>query len=463
MRGDLTFERQTRVDSSAADLYSWHIRPGAFERLAPPWQRVEIVGGSTAVADGSRLVLRMGKGPLRFRWVAEHGQVRPGAGFRDVQVRGPFALWQHDHLFQPLAPGGALLRDRILYRPPGGALGRLLMGPTLAGDLERTFRYRHATTAADLEMHGRHAGQPRLRVAISGAGGLIGRALAAMLSTGGHRVVRLTRSADSDGDSIPWNPSVGILEPSRAEGLDAIIHLAGENVAGGRWSAARRRRIRNRRVQGTHNLVASLDRLDQPPRSFISASAIGYYGDRGDTRLDESATTGSGFLAEVCSAWEEAALAAGDLGCRVALARLGVVLSPAGGFLRSVLTPFRFGLGGRLGDGRQKVSWISIDDAAAALIHLLMSPNLEGPFNLATPQAPSNSELTGVLAGVLRRPAALPLPAAVARAACGEMAQETMLASVWAHPARLLAGGFRFRHPDLEPALRHLLGLPETR
>ena len=468
MPRDLQFEKRSPMPATPEELFAWHARPGAFARLAPPWQRFEVVGGRPEVVEGSRVVLRMAKGPLRVRWVAEHRSVRPGAGFRDVQISGPFALWEHDHLFEPRGEEGALLHDRIRFRPPAGALGRLLMEASLRRDLESTFRYRHATTAADLELHARFAGRPRLRVAVTGAGGLVGRTLCALLTTGGHQVVRLQRRAargplaapEESAERASWDPQRGLLDPGAVGDLDAIVHLAGEPIAGGRWTAERKRRIHASRADGTRNLVDSLRRMERPPRLLISASAVGFYGDRGEEPTDESAPRGEGFLAEVCSAWESAALAARELGLRVAVARLGVVLSPAGGFLARVLPPFRLGLGGRLGDGRQRMSWISIDDAAAALLHLLMTDELEGPINLCAPETPSNAELASLVGRVLRRPAALPMPAPVLRAMFGELADEMMLAGVVARPARLEATGFRFRHPRPEAALHHLLGLP---
>ena len=463
MPRDLEFERQSPMPASAADLYAWHIRPGAFARLAPPWQRFEVVGGAPEIVDGSRVVLRMTKGPLRIRWVAEHRNVTPGRGFRDVQVRGPFALWEHDHLFEPAADGSSVLRDRIRFRPPAGALGRLLMEAHLRRDLESTFRYRHATTAADLELHARFADRPRLRVAVTGAGGLLGRALTGLLTTGGHEVVRLARPVASGAAAAPgtalWDTERGLLDPKGLRPIDALVHLAGESIAAGRWTARRKRSIRDSRVRGTANLIASLGKLEQPPRVLVNASAVGIYGDRGDAEIDETAGAGEGFLANVCTAWEEAAMAGRELGMRVALARLGVVLSPAGGLLARLLPPFRLGLGGRLGDGGQRMSWISIDDAAGAVLHLLMRDDLEGPFNLTAPDSPTNRELTVTLARLLRRPALLPLPAFAARAAFGEMADELMLGGVAARPARLLDDGYGFRHATPEAALRHLLGL----
>ncbi len=466
MPTDLEFSKQSPMPASPAELFDWHARPGAFARLAPPWERIEVVGGFPEIAEGSRVTLRMARGPLRLRWVAEHRRVRPGEGFQDVQVRGPFALWAHDHLFEPLEDGTALLHDRIRFRPPAGAVGRLLMGASLRRDLERTFRYRHATTAADLELHAAFRDRPRLRVAISGAGGLVGRTLAGMLTTGGHEVVRLVRTGPAGGappapGTATWDPARGLHADESVEGLDGLIHLAGAPIAGGRWTARRRGLIRVSRVDATRNLVASLARLDRPPTALVSASAVGFYGDRGDEVVDEAAAAGAGFLADLCADWEAAALGDGKLGNRVAVARLGVVLSPAGGLLARLLPIFRCGLGGRLGDGRQRLSWISVDDAAAALLHLLMT-DLEGPVNLTAPESPSNRAFTALLGRILRRPAVLPVPAAALRLLFGRLAHEMMLTGVAARPRRLLESGFRFRHPGPEAALRHLLGRGES-
>ena len=196
MPHDLEFAKQSPVPATAAELFDWHARPGAFTRLAPPWARIEVLGDFPEIVDGTRVTLRMAKGPLRVRWIAEHRRVRPGVGFRDVQVKGPFALWEHDHLFEPVDGGGAMLHDRIRFRPPGGALGRLLMAGSLRRDLRRTFAYRHATTVADLDLHASYRDRPRLKVAITGAGGLVGRTLSGLLTTGGHEVLHLVRAGN---------------------------------------------------------------------------------------------------------------------------------------------------------------------------------------------------------------------------------------------------------------------------
>ncbi len=257
---------------------------------------------------------------------------------------------------------------------------------------------------------------------------------------------------------MAWDPSAGIPDPQKIEGFEAVVHLAGENIGKGRWTAAKKDRIRTSRVEGTRHLCAALSRLERPPRVLVCASAIGYYGDRGAATVDETSSPGSGYLPYVCREWEGATVSASNAGIRVVNLRFGVILSSAGGALARMLTPFRLGAGGRIGDGTQYMSWISIDDAVGAIRHVMISENLSGPVNAVAPNAVSNADFTATLARVLRRPALFPMPASAARIAFGEMADALLLASTRVRPAKLIETEYPFRHPDLEGALRHLLG-----
>lgn len=298
-----------------------------------------------------------------------------------------------------------------------------------------------------------------MKVALTGSSGLVGAALTRALAAAGHRVVRFVRPKSPPApDALRWDPATGQIDPAAAEGLDALVHLAGENIAGGRWTAARKARIRDSRVTATRLLCEALAKLSRPPRVLVCASAIGYYGNRGDQVMREESAPGSDFLAEVCRAWELAAEPVIHKGIRVVHLRFGVILSPAGGALRKMLLPFRLGLGGRLGSGRQYMSWVSIDDAIGAIQHALGADSLRGPVNVVAPRAVTNLEFTKTLGRVLSRPTLFPMPAAAARLAFGEMAEALLLSSTRVEPARLRASGYQFRHPDLEGALRHLLG-----
>jgi len=297
-----------------------------------------------------------------------------------------------------------------------------------------------------------------MRVAITGSSGLIGSALVPSLAGGGRQVFRLVRGVVPGANCIRWDPSTGVRDGALLEGLDAVVHLAGENIAGGRWTARRKAEIRRSRVEGTARLAEALARLARRPKVLAVASAIGFYGDRGAETLTEESPGGNDFLAQVCREWEAAAGPAAQAEIRVVNLRFGIVLSPAGGALQKMLLPFKFGAGGRVGSGRQYWSWIALDDVVGAIQHALATEALAGPVNVVAPAAVSNAEFTRVLGRVLRRPAIAPLPAFAARLAFGEMADALLLASARVVPRRLQETGYSFRYPELEGALRHLLG-----
>jgi hypothetical protein len=297
-----------------------------------------------------------------------------------------------------------------------------------------------------------------MRILISGSSGLIGSALVPRLRAAGHEVVRLVRGAVSpDGPSIPWDPGRGALDRAALAGVEAAVHLAGEDVSSERWTAEKKARIRDSRVVGTRLLAEALAALPRPPAVLVSASALGFYGDRGDETLTEDSAPGRGFLATVCQQWEAATAPAAAAGVRVVLLRLGVVLSPAGGVLARLLGPFRLGLGGPVGSGRQYVSWITLDDTLGAVEHVLARDALRGPVNAVSPTPVTQLEFARTLGRVLGRPTLVPVPAFALRLMFGEMADEMLLASARLEPARLLAAGYVFRHPTLEEALAHLV------
>jgi uncharacterized protein len=297
-----------------------------------------------------------------------------------------------------------------------------------------------------------------MNILVTGASGLIGSTLVPFLTSAGHSVTRLIRSQPKPGErAVYWEPMTGTIDMHALEGVEAVVHLAGENIAA-RWTAEKKALIRDSRVKGTQVLCQALASQASPPKVLVSASAIGYYGDRGEEVLTEESAPGTGFLAEVCRAWEAAAEPARQKGIRVVHLRFGVVLSAAGGALAKILPPFRMGLGGVLGSGRQYMSWIALDDAVGALYHAIVTDTLQGPTNAGAPQAITNREFTQTLGKVLGRPTVVPLPAFAARLMFGEMADELLLASTRVQPAKLRASGYSFRYPELEGALRHQLG-----
>ena len=294
---------------------------------------------------------------------------------------------------------------------------------------------------------------------MSGSSGLVGSALIPVLTGGGHQVVRLVRSQPRDEVSeVRWDPEAGDIDAAGLKGVGAAVHLAGESIATGRWTAAKKARILESRVKGTRLLAEALAGLKQPPKVLVSASAVGYYGDRGEETLREESASGSAFLSEVCRQWEAATEPAAAAGIRVVNLRFGVMLSATDGALPRLLTPFRMGVGGRLGSGKQFMSWIAIDDVVGVILHVLTTEALRGPVNAVAPQPVTNREFTKTMGRVLGRPTVFPMPAFAARLAFGQMADELLLASQRVEPAKLLASGYLFRFPDLEAALRHLLG-----
>jgi uncharacterized protein (TIGR01777 family) len=294
-----------------------------------------------------------------------------------------------------------------------------------------------------------------LHLAISGASGLIGTMLRTSLAEAGHRVTALVRRPPGPGE-IRWDPTGGGLDPASLRGVDAVVHLAGENLAEGRWTEDRKRKILESRTLGTRLLAEAMARAPEGPRTLVSASAIGYYGERGDEEMTESSPPGTGFLPEVCVAWEAATAPAADAGIRVVRVRTGLLLTPAGGLLQRILLPFRLFAGGRLGDGRQWMSWISAVDLLRVYRQALEG-DLTGPVNAVAPGAVRNEEFTRVLAKVLHRPALMVVPKTALRVVYGQMADEAILASTHVLPTVLQTSGFAFEYPGLEPALSHLL------
>ncbi len=296
-----------------------------------------------------------------------------------------------------------------------------------------------------------------MRIAATGSSGLMGSALVPSLTAEGHEVARILRSSTAGG-AWRWDPDAGHVDARAVNGMDAVVHLAGESIARGRWSEARKARIRASRVLGTRVVAEAVARADPRPQVLVCASAMGFYGDRGDELLTEASAPGRGFLSEVSREWEEACAPARDQGVRVVNLRFGIVLSPAGGALAKMLLPFRLGAGGVVGSGRQWWSWVALDDAVGAIRHALVTPGLAGPVNVAAPNPVTNAEFTRTLGRVLARPTLLPMPAFAARLALGEMADALLLASARLVPERLQQTGYVFRRPELEDALRHLLG-----
>ena len=522
------YERHTHLPHPRPEVFDWFTRPGALVRLSPPFSgsvRQEptdgIEPGSTAVlgigAPGS-LGLGLGSatgfvaGQLPFRrpdwaapelpWRARHTELVPGEMFQDVMESGPLAAWTHTHLFEDagvsagtpghVQPEATGMTDRIEYELPGGGLlqkaSGALPGPlgklgrvpekVFGAELGRIFAYRERQLLGDLAFHAQHAGSVTggeartLTVAVSGASGLIGTQLCALLAGGGHTVLRLVRGesggagAEGRDDVIVWDPATGSLDADALTRADVVVNLAGESI-GGRYTPERKREILDSRVDGTALLARALADLaaDGRQRTLVNGSAVGYYGAHAsdqDQWLGEDAPAGEDFLAQVCRDWEDATALAQAAGVRTVLVRTGIVQSPAGGMLQQMLPLFVTGAGGPLGvaGGRDPwISWIGIDDVAGIFAHTVLDGELEGPVNAVAPEPVRASEFARVLGQVLHRPSVIPVPGFGPRALLGtEGAQLMVEASQRASAARVEGSGYVFRTPDLESTLRHVLG-----
>jgi uncharacterized protein (TIGR01777 family) len=294
-----------------------------------------------------------------------------------------------------------------------------------------------------------------MQVLVTGSHGLVGSQLVALLTSQGHQVVRLVRKQSQPGE-ISWNPERGELDKAQLEGFDAVVHLAGDNIASGRWTAEKKARIRESRVGGTTLLCHTLASLKKPPAVLVSASAIGYYGDRGEEVLTEESSAGKGFLAEVCQDWETSTKPAQDKGIRTVMLRIGVVLSTAGGALKMMLPPFKMGVGGNLGSGKQYMSWIALEDLVGIIQHVLVTADLNGPLNAVAPNPVTNSRFTEDLGKALHRPTIFPVPQFAAHLLLGEMADELLYASCRVLPKKLFASNYAFAYPELDAYLQRL-------
>jgi uncharacterized protein (TIGR01777 family) len=445
-------EYSSVVDAPREDVFAWYARSGAFDRLSPPWAPMRLVTEAASLKDG-RAELSL---PGGLRWVAAHqpDSYDPPRRFVDTIASDGLASlpariavrWRHVHEFEDVDGDRTRVIDRVETPVPGFAL-------------QPMFVYRHRQLADDLAAH-RLAAQHGLApstFAVTGSSGLVGSALTAFLRTGGHRVIQLVRGTPETADQRRWRPDDP--DPDLLDGVDAVIHLAGASIAG-RFNDKHRAAVRESRIGPTRRLAELLGRTPSGPGVLVSASAIGFYGyDRGDEALTEGSDRGDGFLADVVADWEEATVPAEQAGVRVVRIRTGIVQSPRGGTLRLMRPLFSAGLGGRLGDGRQWMSWIGIDDLVDAYHRALWDAELSGPVNAVAPQPVRNAEYTHTLAHILHRPAMLPVPSLGPRILLGKQgARELACASQQVLPERLRRTGHRFRQPDLDQALRHLLG-----
>lgn len=464
------FNKSSELPFSQQSVFDYHCRLGAIDRLIPPWERVRLVKRNKSLEAGAEVILQQSIGPIKKDWLARHTAYDPPNRFRDEQISGPFRSWVHDHIFEPTSDSSCRLTDSVQYQLPLAPLSNVAAN-WVRHQLSSMFEYRHRITNDDLRfaqyMGSKHQPAKKIRIAVSGSSGMIGRRICAIASVCGMEIVRILRPGSTLNDpEIPCHSEVvfntgTFSNPDVMEGLDAVIHLGGYGIAESRWTAATKEKIKASRVASTTSLVEGLRNLKQPPRKFVCASGIGAYGDRGDAICSDSDTDaasvrGNSFLEEVSRDWEGAAMRFGDIGT-VCIGRLAMVLHPLQGALAKIMPLFKLGLGGRIGDGKQYWSWIHIDDAATAFLHIALNPGSAGIYNISSPEPCTNSEFTNITAKQLNRWACLPAPGFGLRMMVGQMADELLLASTRAIPSRLEQESFPFRASTLKQAYETLL------
>lgn len=448
---------RTELPVDRATAFGYHASNHALERLLPPWEPVSIRTPGAGIEPGSVVELEVRVAGVPWRYVARHTDYEPPQLFTDIQQRGPFRSWTHRHVFQAGASADrSQLIDDVHFELPAGAAGRLVAGRLIERRLRAMFAFRHRRTRADLQLLSDHPAIRGARVAVSGSSGLVGSDLTGLLAATGAEVVRLVRGRSAAVDEVaPWTAPD---ETERLNGFDAVVHLAGKPIAAKRWNNRVRQEIRDSRVESTRQLCEQLARLEHPPKVLVCASAIGIYGDRGEAPLDEASALGDDYLADVAGQWEDACQRAREAGVRVVNARFGMILSPRSGALQPLLWPAKAGVAGPVGGGQQFWSWIALDDATRAIVHAIFETRVRGPVDVVAPSPERNRDFMSTLGRVLHRPSFVPAPAPLLRVALGKMADPLLLASCRVVPQVLTETGFSYLYPQLDAALRHLLG-----
>jgi len=456
------FSKQSVINAPVEAVFKWHSRPGAIERLSPPWDPLKVLSRSGGIEKGAQVTLAMKTGPFPYKWFARHTDYRENEFFRDEQIKGPFSEWVHSHRFEPDGNNRCILEDSIEYRLPFHSASKFITQSIINKKLERIFTYRHKITANDVPLHHSNNKIKPMTILISGTSGLIGSSIIPFLTTGGHRVIRLVRKpVDNFMDEIFWDPISGILSLEEVGRVDAVLHLAGENLGNGRWTKARKKKIIESRVKGTELISKAIAALEDPPEVMLCASAIGFYGNRGDKVLSEIDGPGDDFISSLCNNWENAAGRALEKGIRTVFLRIGVALTPEGGALQRLLLPFNLCLGGKIGSGRQYISWIDMEDIIGAIYHSLTSMDITGPVNVVSPNPVTNLQFTKSLGRILSRPTPFPIPAFAIKLGFGQMGREILLSSTKVKPDVLIEAGYCFKNPDIDTALRQMLGKRE--
>ena len=453
MRNPITLGLRSKIHRPLEEIFKWRVSPFGFERLIPPWEKVQMVSkNGEKKAEGSQMILKVKIGPFWQKFALQRQEYGEGTSFSDVQLYGPFKYWKHTYRFYFINENVCEIEDIIEFIPKIS-----FFKSRLIKRMKKALEWSHQTIKEDHEVLSKYP-TPPLRFLISGSKGLVGSELSRFLRASGHEVIRLVRnSKETADDTIYWDPKTGDIQVEDFEGFDAVFHLAGKNLASGRWTKKFKEEIFLSRCRDSWLLSQVLLRLVRPPKTLICASAFGIYGDRQEETLTEESAPGSGFLAEICVKWESATLAIENRGTRGIHPRFGLILSIKGGILKKLLPLFRLGLGAVLGTGRQSISWIDLKDVIYGLYHVLMTPQLEGPVNFTAPESVTNEIFSKKLANAVHRPLFFRLGKGLLHGTMGEMADEMLLQSIKAIPKKLDDSGYRFYTPTLEEFFQNSL------
>ena len=460
----LIFIRQVEIPHEVLDAFNYHARYRALDRMIPPWSFLKVIKRNNGLENGATCILGIQYGPLKFEWIANHFGYIKGQIFQDEMIKGPLKTWKHSHSFTPNKFNGCIVEDKIEYSLPYGLNTFNIFKNRFDKTLNQMFTYRHQILNHDLKLWTILKENRGKRILISGSTGLIGSALIPFLDTvGEHKISRLIRPSSKESargnnsNFRVWDPKTGIVNPSDLEEFDAIIHLCGENI-GGRWSKAKKKRIYDSRVRTTELLCNTIKKLKKPPSTLVCASAIGYYGSKDEQVVTEETKAGDGFLADLCADWEAEAKSVESIGVRVVNARFGLILSPKGGILKllSLASCLRTGI--EFGKGSNVFNWVSIEDVIGSILYSIGNTTIHGPINIVSPNPVKATDFTKIISKIQQNLIFLKIQHKFMKLIMGEFADTISQSNGVVKPQTLLTCGYPFMNPNLEDAVRFLLG-----
>lgn len=467
-RKKFVFVKRSRIDSPAADVFSYHMHPGSLDRLIPPWSFLRVIQESDHLKNESLAILELKFGPIKIRWISQHKGYVKNIQFQDEMTHGPLQKWVHTHSFSPDSNGECIMQDRIEYSIFPILNNLAFVNKRLQNYLNQFFEYRHELLKNDIKLFRQISQYKNKKVLVSGSNGVIGSALMPLLKTvGNHDITRLIRPSSLSSTStasvlnnskeIIWDPSIQKIDLEAMNGFDTIIHLGGSNILG-RWTKSRKNAIRNSRLQSTKLICESILRLEKPPNTFICASAIGYYGNRGQEILTEESAAGRGFLSDLCKDWEGLSEPLVSKGIRVVHLRFGLVLTPQGGLLNKLMMPSLLRMGLKIKCENPFLSWISIEDAIRIILFAMSNYQITGPINVVSPKPVRMMEFVKAISNVFKIKFNLALNKNILKLVIGEALDEVILSSSFVLPKKIKSFGYQFVNTDLEQCLHSLLG-----